>query len=138
MSRDASITLTWADGDYVFRLGWGEIAKLQEAVDAGPYVVYQRLLDGTWRVGDISHTIRFGLIGGGMPPTDALKKVRDYVEARPPLENLVVAQAILSAALAGAPDEKLGEAGAADRTGTGLTASQMEKSGSPRSTASVQ
>lgn len=105
MSRDGSITLTWADGDYVFRLGWSELAKLQEACDAGPYVILNRLVDGAWRVADISATIRLGLVGGGMPPTDALKKVREYVEDRPPIESLMVAQAVLSAAIVGAPDE---------------------------------
>lgn len=107
--RDAQITLTWADGDYVFRLGWGEIELLQEACDAGPYVLLARLNDHSFRIADISQTIRLGLIGGGMAPVDALKLVRTYVEARPPAENLMFAQAILAAGCIGAPDEKLGE-----------------------------
>src|SRR5690606_20440868 len=89
---------------------WKEIIALQEAVDAGPYVVLGRLHNGQWKVEDISKVIRIGLVGGGMTPADALKKVHTYVEDRPPLENLLVAQAVLSAGLAGAPDEKLGEA----------------------------
>lgn len=107
--RDAQITLTWADGDYVFRLGWGELELLQEACDAGPYVILDRLIEKTFYVGDISHVLRLGLIGGGMPPTDALKLVRSYVQNRVPAENLIFAQAVLSAACVGAPEEKLGE-----------------------------
>lgn len=103
--RDASLTLDWADGTYAFRLGWAELEKLQEACDAGPYVVLQRLRTGTWRVGDVAHVVRLGLIGGGMTPVDALKKVRAYVEARPPAESLLPAQAILSAGVVGAPEE---------------------------------
>lgn len=114
MSRDGSITLTWADGDYVFKLGWSELAKLQEAADAGPYVILNRLVDGSWRVADISATIRLGLIGGGMSPTDALKKVREYVEDRPPIESLMIAQAVLSAAIVGAPDEDVSKKKQAD------------------------
>ncbi len=107
--RDAQITLTWADGDYVFRLGWGELELLQEACNAGPYVILDRLNDKTFRIGDISHVLRLGLIGGGLPPTDALRLVRAYVENRVPSENVIFAQAVLSAGCVGAPEEKLGE-----------------------------
>lgn len=107
--RDARIELTFADGDYSFRMGWGELAELQEKCDAGPHVVYSRLGDGSWKIEDISHTIRLGLIGGGLTPVDALKVVRKYVEARPPLESLLTAQAVLLAALYGVEEEQVGE-----------------------------
>lgn len=109
MSRDARIELDWADGTYAFRLGFGELVELQEKTDAGPYVVLHRLHSHQWKVQDISNVIRLGLIGGGMAPTDALNKVRAYVEARPPLENHTLAVAVLSAGLMGAPDEAPGE-----------------------------
>lgn len=109
MSRDAKITTAWADGDYTFRMGWGELVELQEKTDAGPYVVLRRLYDGTWKMQDIVNVIRLGLIGGGMVPVDALKLVRTYVEARPPLENITAATAVLAAGLMGADDEPLGE-----------------------------
>lgn len=114
MSRDASITLAWADGDHTFRLGWAELEALQEAVDAGPWTVLQRLYDRSCRVGDVSHVMRLGLVGGGLEPTAALKLTRTYVEGRPPAENLMHAFAVLSVALNGAPDEKVGEAEAAN------------------------
>jgi hypothetical protein len=105
MSRDASIALDWADGTHQFRLAWAEIAELQEKCNAGPYEILQRLTTGRWRIEEISNVIRLGLIGGGMEPIPALKLVRAYVEARPPFENLMHAQAIMSAGLMGAPDE---------------------------------
>ena len=114
MSLDASITLDWADGTYVFRLAWSELEMLQEAVDAGPWVVLGRLFDRTCRVGDISHVIRLGLIGGGKEPVEALKLTRAYVEARPPAENVMVAIGILGAALNGAREEPVGETVAAN------------------------
>lgn len=126
MSRDASIDLDFGDGTHTFRLGWGELVKVQEACDAGPYVVLDRLTAGTWRMEDIREVIRCGLIGGGMTPGDALKLVRDYVEARPPVENVILARAILSIALAGAPDEKPGEPVAANQAGTVSTISPAE------------
>ncbi len=111
MSRDARIELDWADGTYAFRLGFGELVRLEEARDAGAQLIHARLSDGSWRVSDISDVIRLGLIGGGMPPADALKKVRAYVQERPPLENLIFAQVILGVGLQGAPDEPVGRGG---------------------------
>lgn len=120
--RDAQITLPWADGDYTFRLGWGELELLQEACNAGPYVILNRLMTEQWLIGDVSHTIRLGLMGGGLKPSEALKKVRDYVEKRPPLENLLLAQAIISAGLTGAPEEgEVGESEAASQDSSSTT-----------------
>lgn len=135
MSRDASITLTWADGDFKFRLGWGELEELQEKTDAGPYVVLQRLHNGTWRVQDISNVMRMGLVGGGMAPDQAIQKVRYYVEQRPPMESVHHALVVLSAALMGAPDEKLGEPEAPKRKrGKRSMTSRTAKSGLAPST----
>lgn len=111
MSRDASVTLDFADGTYVFRLRYAELMQLQEATDAGPSWVLNRMMQPTpenrgWRVQDISHTLRLGLIGGGLEPIKALNLVRTYVEARPPMESLLLAQAVLAAALMGVPDEQ--------------------------------
>ncbi len=116
MSRDGSVTFDWGDGTYTFRLGWGELEMLQEATDAGPWVVLRRLGARTCLVGDISHVVRCGLIGGGKKPEEALKLVRTYVEKRPPAENVVHAFNILAAALHGAEDEEPGEPEAASET----------------------
>ncbi|MBP0439584.1 gene transfer agent family protein [Tianweitania sediminis] len=115
MARLAELVQDFADGAYTFRLRWAEIIKLQEATDTGPYVLLQRLYQGEWRVQDISAVIRLGLIGGGMEPTAALRLVRSYVEERPPLESLPLAQAVLAAGLVGAPEEALGKDQAPDR-----------------------
>ncbi|MFC7067453.1 gene transfer agent family protein [Brucella rhizosphaerae] len=130
--RDASIELTWADGDYTFRLGWGELEAIQEACSAGPWVILERLVSKQCHVGDISHVIRQGLIGGDMKPTDATKLVQRYVENRPPAENLLFAIAILQAGIQGVPEEPVGEQGAASQTQS--TVSQTGKSDLPPST----
>ena len=116
MGRDASIELDFGPELQRFRLAWGQLSSLQEACDAGPYVILDRIMNGTWRMNDIRETIRYGLIGGGMTPSDALKLVREYVEDRPPVENLMIAQAVLSAGLVGAPEEAVGEQDAASQT----------------------
>jgi hypothetical protein len=138
VSRSATIILTWADGDYTFRLAWGELAKLQEATDAGPFVVLNRLQDGTWRIEDISSVIRLGLIGGGLEPIQALKLTRSYVESRPPLENVLVAVAVLQTALMGAPDEDDLKKNEKATPASDSTPSPTENSTSASSTAAVQ
>jgi hypothetical protein len=102
--------LPFADGDYEFALNWGELILLQEAVDAGPFAILQRLSSGEWRIEHISHVIRLGLIGAGTKPEKALQLVRSYVEARPPADSLPLAQGILFAGVQGAPDEPVGDA----------------------------
>lgn len=104
MSRSGAITFDWADGAHTFRLAIGQLRELQEKCDAGPQVLLRRLSDGSWRVDDVRETIRLGLVGGGAAPTRALDLVRVYVDDRPLLENVGPAQAILMAALVGAPD----------------------------------
>ncbi len=135
MSRDARLTLDWADGTYDFRLGWGEIAMLQEACDAGPFVILARLEDRTWRLADICNVIRCGLIGGGMKPAEALLKVRTYVEARPPIENLLVACVVMKAGIFGAPEEQIEKKSEAPNPEeSASTISPTERSGSEPST----
>jgi len=61
-----------------------------------------------------------------------LTLIRRYVTDRPPLENLTLAQAILSAGLVGAPEEKVGEQEAASQKES--TVSPTENSDLPPST----
>jgi hypothetical protein len=109
MSRDGSVVLPFVDGEKTFKLDWGHLIRLQEEIDAGPYVIYRRLMTGGWRMKDISSTIRLGLIGGGMEAGKAQQFVRGYVESCPPLDSLGLAQGILGVALQGALDEEPGE-----------------------------
>lgn len=143
MSRIATISAPFADGDYDFRLGFAQLVLLQEARDCGPYVLQTRLATHTWHVEDIAETIRVGLIGGGEKPARAAKLVRDYVQAFPPLDSWELALKIISAAIAGEADEPMGEslppsrkAEAAATNGSGSTTSQTGNSASPNSTAS--
>jgi len=105
-NRNGQIELDFGDGTYLFRLGWGELQKLQEACDAGPFAIFARLGDMTFKAQDIREILRLGLIGGGLEPTAALKLVRSYVEERPLMENVPIAQTVLGMALIGAPEEE--------------------------------
>lgn len=103
MSRHGDVTLAWADGDYPFRLDLGQLVAVQEATQAGPAHLMARLSDGTWRVEDIRAPILHGLMGGGMDAIRARGMVTTWVDARPWVESIPVALAILGAAIYGAP-----------------------------------
>lgn len=84
MTLKGEVTLEWADGEFLFALKGAQIEEMQRVCgDVGFGVIYQRALLGAWFLGDIKHTIRLGLIGGGMDPIEARRKVDAYVV--PPL-----------------------------------------------------
>lgn len=112
-NRNGRIELDFADGTYGFRLAIGELEELQEKTGVGPYALLRRLLSNDWRIEDVTHTLRLGLIGGGTKPIDALNLTRRYVEQRSDwVNNAMLAQAIVSAALVGAPEEQPGKSDA--------------------------
>lgn len=126
--------LPFGDGEHLFRLAWGELAKLQEARDCGPFVLMDRLRDGTCRIEDISEVIRWGLIGGGLSPIDASKKVKLYVEGRPPSESRLTAYAIMVAGCHGAPEEEIEKKSEAPNPDSASTISPTGNSASEHST----
>lgn len=71
-----------------------------------------RSIGGDWRVEDVRETIRLGLIGAGMSPTDAFVIVSAYVddiEKFPLVENVGVAASILLHALTAPKGEPVGK-----------------------------
>jgi hypothetical protein len=108
MSRDATVEIDWAGGQGMFRLGISELEKVQEACDAGPQFIYNRLRSGTYHINDLRAPILWGLIGGGLTAVDAQKKMSAYF-ITPLAQHVLVAQVILGAAIFGAPDEDVKE-----------------------------
>lgn len=139
-NRNGRIELDFADGTYGFRLAIGELEELQEKTGVGPYALLKRLLVNEWRIEDVTNAIRLGLIGDGVKPTEALNLVRRYVEQRSDwMNNAMLAQAIVSAALVGAPEEEPGKGAApeAETEGSNFqtdalpSASSMEQPAQP-------
>ena len=111
-NRNGTVDLDFGDGPHRFRLALGELEELQEKTGIGPFLLWQRLLNGEWRTADVRETLRLGLIGGGMEPLAALNLVRRYVDARPDwLAHSARAQTVVLAAIAGAPEEVPGKSG---------------------------
>lgn len=117
MSRSARVHLTLWDGEYDFQLRLGELQKLQEACDAGPMHIRRRLLSDEWKIEDVRETLRLGLIGAGMKQDEALTLIRRHVDPPHLAENTLNAVLVVSAAVIGVEDERLGEqpAGEGDR-----------------------
>ena len=109
MSRSGSLTFTWGDGEYRFRLAIGELEQLQEKMGCSPFTVLDRLRVAHPLVFDAREVLRLGLIGGGMSPPEALAKVRFYADARPLAESIPAAIAVLAASLYGIEDEAPGK-----------------------------
>lgn len=146
MARNAQIVLTWADGEYPFRLGIAQLAELQEKTGAGPWYI-QWALSSLLPMGDlpivpprdaspayVTETIRLGLIGAGMEAVKALKLVRAYVGVGQITENISVAFAIIGVALHGAPEDEPEKS--EGESETSANRSPEDKSGSRKSTAS--
>ena len=121
MSRSAKISLEWADGEYEFRLGIGELKELQEKTRRiknaegefryyGPMKLFELIKNDDWTVEDIQQTIRIGLIGAGMKPIEAARLVKRYVDEVPDwIRNATIAANIIGAAVAGWEVEPLGK-----------------------------
>lgn len=132
--RDARLKeITFGDGEYDFRLAWGQLVELQEKCNGGPLFILNRLNSGEWRIEDISNIIRLGLIGGGMAPSAARTLVVRYVEERPLLENHLLAVVVLQAALMGSSEEPVGESVAANPAEESSTTFLTERSDLPPS-----
>lgn len=146
MSRSAKITLEWADGEYDFKLGIGELRELQEKTRrvkntkgefeyVSPMKLFYRLSNDEWLLDDVREPIRIGLIGGGMPPIDASRLVKRYVDEVPEWTlNCSVAANVVAAAVIGVEIEPLGkQEGAKNKTEP-----TMESSSSLHSTQTQQ
>lgn len=73
-----------------------------------------RSIGGDWRIEDVRETVRLGLIGAGMSPSDAYILVSTYVDQTdkyPLVDNVGVAASILLHALTAPPGEDVGKSG---------------------------
>lgn len=119
----AEIVLEWADGEYLFALKGAQIEELEQVCGkVGFGVVFQRVMLGAWFWSDIYHTVRLGLIGGGMGSVEAKRLTDAYIGkdkaglplAAGPNNPESVARAVLGAVMHGFEDIAPGEVGAGE------------------------
>lgn len=134
MTRSAKVTLEWADGEHVFRLGIAQLEELDELCGVGPGFALGQILagvHGNWKAKMLREVIRIGLVGGGKTPAEASRLTKRYVDERPIGESLLVAQMALQACIVGVEDDMPGEARG---EGTDATPSPTDDTALPTST----
>ena len=129
MTRHGEITLPFGPDERTFRLGIGQLRAIEERCDAGAPELLMRLgplvralrakltyrqiltagLMGTWRIDDVREVLLQGLIGGGMPPTEAGVMIRAYFDEKMSLDFAPLAFLVLEAAWTGPEDDPPGE-----------------------------
>lgn len=145
MSRSGAIDLSWGDGEHRFRLPIAQLQELEEKCGAGTFEIFYRLSPKkdvfgqisaapSWRVVDLFHTLRLGLIGGGMAAHEAMKFVQHYFDEWPLNETAVICGSILDEALSGHEAEPVGKAEAAEAVTPESTSAASTKT-APASTA---
>jgi hypothetical protein len=130
MSRHGDISLPFGTEERVFRLGIGELRKIEERCNAGAPELMTRLAPlvravqgkltfsqilaagmlGSWRIDDVREPILQGLIGGGMGATEAGLLVRSELDSKLSIHFAPIAFLILEAAFHG-PEEDLPDMG---------------------------
>jgi hypothetical protein len=97
----------WAGEDRPFNLSFGGLMDLEEACGkVGFGEIYLRIARGSYFVRDVYHTIRLGLIGGGMTSTEAKRLMDDRFDATPMSVRLDLAVEIIVSVMEGIkPDE---------------------------------
>lgn len=98
----AEIVREWAGEDRPFNLAFGGLMDLEEACGkVGFGEIYLRIGRHTYFARDIFHTIRLGLIGGGMLSVEAKRLMDDRFDATPMAARVELALDILLAVMEG-------------------------------------
>jgi hypothetical protein len=118
-AEDGSVSLQFGDGEYTFRIAFGQWRELLESVNKprieigltpiGPMGLLKAMLEGDAWPHDVREVIRLGLIGGGMKTDRALVLIKRYVEGRPYFQNINEARVILQTAMLGPPEDQVGK-----------------------------
>jgi len=103
LAYDPTLEIEWAGEFRIFRLGTGEIIRLQDkAAPDGPWAAFDALRNARCKIDLIHEVIRQGLIGAKVSANDAAKFIKDAVETTPPDERRMLALAIMANWLTGA------------------------------------
>lgn len=105
--RDASGDILVGGEKYRAALKLGQLIALEDTRDAGPIVLLDRIVNDYWRTEDLRQTIRFGLMGGGMDDTAALRLVDTFVVPGRLDQYIKTAGDLLTWALSGSPEDPI-------------------------------
>lgn len=99
------------EGYFTIALPIGPLQDLEEILDCGVSVIFTRFAQGTYTSKDLQHTIRLGLVGGGMDIEAAYDLVNRHVVSGYLAKYVIYATALLQAALVGVREDPVGEPG---------------------------
>lgn len=103
------VTVAFGDAEHDFRLTLAGLAAIEEKFDKSVFVIAASLQLRTAKSSEIAEVIRWGLIGAGTKPVEALALVRRWVDERPLDESRDVALAVALAGLARVHSRELAE-----------------------------
>lgn len=95
------VVTEWAGKERHFQLTFGGVMDLEEATGASIGEIFIGVSTGTFKVAYVYHTIRLGLIGGGLSIVDAKLMMNSHFDERPYLLNAAVAGHILADLMTG-------------------------------------
>lgn len=101
--------MSWPGGENDFLLRYGEIEILQDKCDAGPEFIFNSLAARTYLQGYAFEVLRLGLIGGGMDPDKARRRINKARDDYPIRDFVIPAMNVLGAAVVGYKDDPVGE-----------------------------
>ncbi|WP_372570362.1 gene transfer agent family protein [Ruegeria jejuensis] len=106
------VVTEWAGKERLFCLDFGRVLDLEEACGDAIGSIFVRVASGRYKVSDVYHTMRLGLVGGGMSVIDAKRIMVAHFDTRPYAENAVIAGEILASLMVGVEpsDEQTSEA----------------------------
>lgn len=103
------LVANFAGKERTFHLRLGEYADIQTVTGVGIGVVYKRLASLEFYIKDVEQVLISGLVGGGMPVSDANRIVREQLDYRPLMEMSALASDVMIAAMNGIEPDDLND-----------------------------
>nr|WP_255720348.1 gene transfer agent family protein [Acuticoccus kalidii] len=106
----------WGGAVRRFRLGIGELRRIEAQAGRGIFEVMDRLAHRSATIDETRAVLKFGLEGAGIDPNEAERDVARYFDEAPKTPSLPIASLVLMAALY--PPEDAAPSGKAEGDGT--------------------
>lgn len=129
----AELFVEWGGAERRLALTYGGLLDLEEACGkVGIGEIYLRLGQHRYRAGDVYHTIRLGLIGGGLTSQEAKRLLDERFDVMPLIQSVEVALDLLISVMAGIePDETKAPGDPAEPYDVGAILASFAKLGIP-------
>ncbi|KAB0679515.1 gene transfer agent family protein [Aureimonas leprariae] len=86
----------FGNAEHDFRLELPQILELERSRDAGIGELSRRVMGSSYRLADLTETLRLALVGGGLDPQEAAALVTAYLPMQPLEKTLTIAVDVLT------------------------------------------